>query len=253
MMAKKIKNICIITTERSGSTWLTELLSQHTRIKAFREPYRTKIKVNKEPRLQEITLNQYYRQYAEQTDGHQLLKIKKYLNQLIDQADENNIICFTVHYYHFKRYPELLFWLLFSNFRIVHLKRENSMENILSLAIRQVTKKSHNINGIELPNISVDAQKLVTSMKRHKKNKFIASLLLKCLPIHVKEISYEKILHRTNETIKELHEFAGLDKQDVNAQTNLKKVVNKDYADFITNYEELIKEMKKQKIGYYVT
>jgi LPS sulfotransferase NodH len=130
-MSKKPK-FCVITTPRSGSTWLATLLDSHPQIKSFEEPF---IWRADRPNWTDQEFPTYY-DYKTSVHQKSIFTLFKYLDILNSYKSETdfNIIGFKIMYNQIQENPEVMVKLLLDKYRIIHLIRQNYLDVIISRA-----------------------------------------------------------------------------------------------------------------------
>ena len=241
-MSNKKQKFCVITTPRSGSTWLATLLDSHPQIKSFEEPFIWKAD---RPNWTDTDFPTYY-DYKTNANKKSIFTIFKYLDILnYYQAETNfDIIGFKIMYNQIKEHPEVMLKLLQDNYRIIHLIRQNYLDIIISRTVNKQHHIAHSrIVQSKTRQVMIDTSCLIEDLDRCKRNNKLFYSLLKMMPLKVLEITYESMQQDYNQVLCSVAEFLEVDSDSITFKSDLKRINKGKYADKIANYEQVVETL----------
>ncbi|MBN1557186.1 MAG: sulfotransferase [Lentisphaerae bacterium] len=129
---------CVLSTPRSGSTWLTDLLNMQEGVRACSEVFLREASRAKgsffEERLGE---HEAFDEFYSRTGGRRPYCVWRYLKHLEAGAPECRAVGFKVMYNQLRRIPELWPIVTLRRYRIIHLVRRNVADTVLSREFRR--------------------------------------------------------------------------------------------------------------------
>ena len=240
-MTKKNK-FCVITTPRSGSTWLATLLDSHPQIKSFEEPF---IWRADRPNWTDTDFPTYYN-YKTSQKRKSPLTLFKYLDILDSYKSDNDfdIIGFKIMYNQIQDNPEVMLKLLADNYRIIHLIRQNYFDVIVSRAAKSQHRIAHSTQvQAKAKQVEINTNYLIEDLDRCTRNNKLFSLVLKLLPLKVLEITYESMQQDYNQVLCSVANFLNVSSDSITFKSDLKRINKGDYADKISNYDEVVETL----------
>ena len=241
-MSYKKPKFCVITTPRSGSTWLATLLDSHPQIKSFEEPF---IWRADRPNWTDTDFPTYY-DYKNNTDKKSIFTVFKYLDILNRYRAETdfNIIGFKIMYNQIQDNPEVMLKLLQDNYRIIHLIRQNYLDIIISRTAKKQYHIAHSRTvQSQTKQVTIDTSYLIEDLDRCTRNNKLFSSLLKIMPLKVLEITYESMQQDYNKVLCSVADFLEVDSESIVFKSDLKRTNKGKYADKIANYEEVVETL----------
>ncbi|WP_366524933.1 sulfotransferase [Acaryochloris sp. IP29b_bin.137] len=255
----KKDKFCIITTQRSGSTWFQDLLSCHPEIKVFgelflwrREWERVKTQRGTYKSLwtegNSLPHPSYYR-FANSNFGSRPQIIFQYLDQLHSYQGSHQTLGFKLMYNQLLPRPEILIDLINNEYKIIHLVRANYLDILISKASLQQNnavhfKGSHQSNASE---ISLNSSQLLRDLRVREAIATLIRNILHLLPNRVIEISYESICSDKNSVMDGVIDFLGVPRLDITYNSEFQKVNLGVHRQKISNYEEVLQVLKGSK------
>ncbi|MGB7414143.1 MAG: sulfotransferase [Thermosynechococcaceae cyanobacterium] len=257
----KKNKFCIITTQRSGSTWFQDLLSCHPKIKVFGELFlwrqeweRKKTQPGTCKTLWEkdnlLPHPSYYR-FANSNFGSRPQIIFKYLDQLHTYPESHQALGFKLMYNQLLPRPEILFKLIKDEYKIIHLVRGNYLDILISKASLQQNNAVH-LKGKQESNtseVSLNSSNLLRDLRIRESIATFMKTILHLLPNQVLEINYESICTDKDLAIQSVIDFLEVPKLDITYKSEFQKVNHGAYRQKISNYEEVIEVLKGSKFG----
>lgn len=233
---------CVITTPRSGSTWLATLLDSHPQIKSFEEPF---IWRADRPNWTDTQFPTYY-EYKANSKSKSIFDLFKYLDILNTYQAETDfdIIGFKVMYNQIQENPEIMLKLLLDNYRIIHLIRQNYLDVIISRAAKKQHKIAHSSTvQYKTKQVTLDTSYLIEDLKRCDRNNKIFRSLLKIMPLKVLEITYESMQQDYNLVLSSVADFLNVSSDSITFKSDLKRINKGEYADKIANYDRVLETL----------
>lgn len=160
---------------------------------------------------------------------------EKYLTN--SNYDFQEAVGFKLMYDQLKILPYIEQYLIENNFIIIHLIRENKIEQYLSKIRMKNSKIAHvsNNNSLDFKSISIDKSKFHSFYLNEKKNEELIDFKFRDLTTI--KLSYENIFMKFDDVLSEL---GVSDKNSIEKENLLKKISNKSLKDQINNYNELL-------------
>lgn len=243
---------CLLTTQRSGSTWLSTLLDSHPQIKSFEEPF---IWRKNRPNWQEKSLPTYYT-YKNNTKVKSPLIIFKYIDLLNNYNDEQkNIktIGFKLMYSQILENPELLIKLILDRYTIVHLVRQNYLDILISRASLEQNNAVHSKEiQIKTKQVILNPLLLVQELEKLERNHKIFRTVLKLMPLPVLEITYESLQVDKNKILGSIADFLQVDSTFMGFKSKLKRVNQGGYEEKISNYDQVVEILESTKYAKFL-
>lgn len=240
-MTKKNK-FCVITTPRSGSTWLATLLDSHPQIKSFEEPF---IWRADRPNWTDTDFPTYYN-YKTSQKQKSPLTLFRYLDILDSYKAETDfdIIGFKIMYNQIRENPEVMLKLLADNYRIIHLVRQNYFDVIISRAAKKQHRIAHSKQvQSKAKQVEINTAYLIEDLDRCTRNNKLFRRILKLLPLKVLEITYESMQQDYNQVLCSVANFLDVSSDSITFKSDLKRINKGDYAEKISNYDEVLKTL----------
>lgn len=252
LFVKDETNFLVLSSHRSGSTWVIDVLNNLDRTSAFSEMFLPPAKRVRQNRpffqLQSQTqtyLDESIRSYPAYhyvPDKKRRLRpfsVFSYLDKLYAQ---HGSIGFKLMYGQLAAFPEIWPYVMARGISVAHLVRENTLDIIISHEFRKVTRIAHSIAGEResLPpvQIELDPDATIGRMRHLQRNVNWARKLLDLTHVRHIEVKYEELKQNAANFLP-LFEFLGRGDKDTVPTSNLVKLVKIDYPDLIRNYAEL--------------
>ena len=228
---------CILTTQRSGSTWLKQLLDSHPQVKALGEPFLWR----KERPGWKDTVIDYYYNYKTHNFGIRPWIIFQYLNLLNSYPGDHQAIGFKLMYNQLVLRPEILVKLALDGYKVIHLVRENYLDIAISRASRKKNNVAHleSENKIKIKPVTLDISRLLTDIFIQENMQKKAKKLLNILPLPVLEITYDSLYRSRDKTLSFAANFLGIQSSGIIWDSQNMKINKGDYRQKIANFEEV--------------
>lgn len=247
-MSRKPK-FCIITSQRSGSTWLSRLLGSHPQIRMLKgDPLWV------DPSEYDNDLPRYCN-YKKTTKVPRPWSLFNYFELFENYENESHdLLGFKVMHNHIKRNPDFLIRLLTDNYKVIHLTRRNHLDLIISSEVGN-QYKVYRVKKTDVKNrpVTLDASSILQTFDFLERVYKYSELFLKFAPVPCLEVHYETLAANRDETLSEIADFLEIENNSALFQTDLVKVNNGSYEDKISNYEEVAQVIKESKYAYLLS
>lgn len=227
-------NFVILTTQRSGSTWIVDVLDQCTDTAVYGELFLpTKMKWQ--------AGSSDFPQFFERRQGIRPLTTFNYLNALYRRKGH---VGFKLMYSNIRTYPEIVPYLCWRRLPVIHLVRENVLDTIISSEMGQANGQWHRtaadaaVSTPLITQIKLNPDTLLQRMQwLQQKITFNRNWLRACHLPHL-EISYEALVNDSNEFVR-ITRFLGLSEPATSQTSSFSKIRQSSYVDEIINYSEI--------------
>jgi LPS sulfotransferase NodH len=240
MSAEKTIPFVILTSPRSGSTWLVSLLNQMENTTTFGELFLPR------PRSGKWDTEFAYPRFVEvrKADGrNRLAEAFKYLDALYQKP---GAVGFKLMYSHLRRYPELLAYFLIHQVRVVHLLRKNPLDLLISRALKRKLQQAHRLANeppVEGLQVELNTETLIKKLQIKQRKIKRAQTLLQWSGLHSIEIGYED-LQKDPSTFQTLCQFLSIRTDHVMPESRFQKVRRGSQVQIIKNYSEVKKALE---------
>ncbi|MFT6043760.1 MAG: LPS sulfotransferase NodH [Porticoccaceae bacterium] len=228
-----------MSMQRSGSTWLTDLLNSHKNITAYTELF---LKLGQgAPDWGAYRDIPYWNTYRDESQHvFRPAGISAYLNMVHSQHPESKAIGYKLMYSQFVRYPEILIYLVRKNAAIVHLQRRNTLDVVLSGMAKANRKVAHVTSGtaVEKVKLQVDVPLLKTQITKYERRKKYFGMVLSHLGLRYIDVYYEDLV-KNADSANELLGFLGV--EEINLCSDLVKLNPALHSATIANCREVEK------------
>jgi LPS sulfotransferase NodH len=240
---------CILTSPRSGSTWLSSLLKSHPQIQSFGEAFLWRKKGGWNDKI----FIRYY-DYRQSNSLWRPWVVFKYLDILDNyQGKPHNAIGFKLMYFNILEQPEILLKFIRDRYRIIHLVRENHLDVVISKAIgRQFGVFHTDKTSSQSKQVILNTSSLIRTFYLYSLMHQIAAMFLKLMPLPVLKVTYESLKTNRQETLRSITDFLGVDSQDILFESELKRVNPGSYKEKIANYDQVEKTLINSKYAHFL-
>ena len=232
-------NFVVLSTQRSGSTWVVDMLESHPRVVAYSELFmhggEGKPKWGGEKDLP------YWQTYSR--GKNRVTKpywLWKYLDQAFREREGIDAIGFKLMYSQLTRISRPLMPMLWlKRVRIIHLIRRNALDVVLSKeagAARGGRLHARDGNDVEQVRLNLDTDTLLRRMTLHERAIAGARVRFKKVGLPYNEVVYED-LAADESGFADLFRFLGVDPEPVTS--SLQKLNPTSHEELIENYGEV--------------
>ena len=232
-------NFVVLSTQRSGSTWVVDMLESHPRVVAYSELFmhggEGKPKWGGEKDLP------YWQTYSR--GKNRVTKpywLWKYLDQAFREREGIDAIGFKLMYSQLTRISRPLMPMLWlKRVRIIHLIRRNALDVVLSKeagAARGGRLHARDGNNVEQVRLKLDTDTLLRRITLHERAIAGARVRFKKVGLPYNEVVYED-LAADESGFADLFRFLGVDPEPVTS--SLQKLNPTSHEELIENYGEV--------------
>ena len=194
----------ILTTQRSGSGWLVDLLDDHPSIAAYEELFRvtdTTVARHGATRVPRFELMVGPSTFS--TSAGLVARRHRYVRGLARAHPEARAVGFKLMYDQTRDHPGLVPALALMRARFVHLVRHDSLSAIVSFDIAHARDRWHYHAGerVQPPRVWADTARLLTRLQERDDEIERFRRLLSRLPVPVHEVAYEDLLARRDDVL----------------------------------------------------
>lgn len=233
------RNFIVITTQRTGSSWLMDRLNNIPGTEGHMELF------YHSPRREPPRAGRNdYPRFVESRDaaarGRRPLAVFRYLRGLYGRRSATG---FKMMYSQLREYPEVLAYVALHRLPVVHLVRNNHLDVLISEEIARITGRSHNTvkeaGGRQKPaSVVLDPASVLSGVQRLQKKQQLMRRTLQLLPNAVQEVSYESLCER-EETFASLCRFLRIDPELGAAESALVKRQKAPRSEVVGNYDQV--------------
>ncbi|MBC2840335.1 Stf0 family sulfotransferase [Robiginitalea sp. SC105] len=234
--SKKPLKFLVLTTQRTGSTWLIDRLNHQSEVEGHEELFYAKKRIS--PAMAGCDEYPRFVDKYERIGITRPIKVFSYLNGLYKRS---GTVGFKLMYSQLKAFPEILAYINIRPLRIIHLVRKNHLDVIISSEAAKSTGLFHvsaHEGKTEKVQLNLNTDTLISSIRRLEKNVKKAKIILRLNPCPVLEVAYED-LRRNDEEFNKVCRFLGVCTNDLNLESNLKKRISKKQSEVVSNYTEV--------------
>ena len=228
----------LLSTQRSGSTWMIDMLNSHAKVVAYSELFIGGGRgFPKWGGATDIPLWETYRD-AHAGDVEELI-LERYLDLLFGERN-NQAVGFKLMYEQESAYPGILRHLTAHGGAILHLVRRNVLDVLISretAAARDVyhARRSEKLSPCR---IRLDASTLIDHLTEQASRVETARTRYRNVEPPLMEVCYEELCTE-RDCFSKVLSFLGVDPYVGNLSTSLKKINSESHHDLIENYEEI--------------
>jgi LPS sulfotransferase NodH len=188
----------VLSSQRSGSTWLVSLLNQVEGARAYGELFLKRKKTGVEDHWDEDLNYPHFPEAYARSKQIRPRAVFSFLDALFCQPEAVGL---KLMYTQLQKYPEIMAYLLVHRVRVVHLVRQNQVDVLISRAIKNKIRRAHVMSGDDLPEdirVEINPQKFVGRLERRQKKIETARRLLRWSTLPHLEVTYENLLKDTS-------------------------------------------------------
>lgn len=232
---KKVQKFCILTTQRSGSTWLSTILDSNSIIQGFRELF-----IDREFIFPDTKLSTFLLYQKNNSSKKRPQIIFEYLNELDNYMTEREAVGFKLMYDQLLDYPEIVWKLIKDRYKIIHLVRENYLDAVISGKIKDEQGVAHTKVKIEPKEVYLEPSWLIKKLNKQEAKIKAANIFLNLLPNKILKVTYNDLQTNREKTLQIIGDFLELiPSQEDKFTSELQKINNKSHRQIIKNYEEV--------------
>mgnify|MGYP006301966969 CR=1 FL=1 len=252
-----MERFVLLTTQRSGSSWVIDTLNSHPAVVAYSELF---LRTNKESPTwagdTQVLLFQAFLKRKKQKGFRLPISSKariclKYLESIHPSNDQTEVesVGFKLMYNQMIQNAVcLLFYILTKKPIILHLIRRNYLDVILSEETAQARRMSHARHPVEQVKINLDTRCLVARLKRKERKIKLAHHIFSMLGQHYQRVYYEDLVSGKT-SFRDVLSYIGITMDD-KLSSNLQKLNQGTHRDLIQNYDEVKETLEETRFTH---
>lgn len=244
------EKFCILTTQRSGSTWFSELLNNHEDICMLQELFlrkktRRKGVYSKNPREWPGAPKEkfaHYRNFIDRPEsGVRPISTFRYLNEFGECfSNKYYSVGFKLMYNQLVKQPEVLLKLAVDNYKIIHLIRSNYLDVLISKTRLKKGGSSHAKSKLDMEPVILETSSLLRNISIQRNLNLFFSAALKLFPNPTLEVSYCDLKNNRKGTLESVEDFLGVRRMNFSSyESRLHKMGEGTYKEKIMNYKQV--------------
>ncbi len=236
-LASKARDFLVLTTQRTGSSWLMDRLDHSPELEGHMELFYLHER-REPPRAGSNDYPRFVESRATVARGHRPFAVFRYLENFYARKTAAG---FKLMYSQLREYPEILPWLAWRRLPVVHLIRANHLDVIISERLADATGTSHATveeGGGKPLRVTLDPGELLPRIRRLEGKQRAMRRLLALLSNPCLETTYEDLCSDPG-AFDQVHAFLRIDGALVRGDTRLVKRQRARHEDVIVNYAEV--------------
>lgn len=245
------KSFILLATQRTGSSWVQEMLNSHPQLKVYNELFLPDARGTPiwEPRDVEFATS-----FVEASATPPAIITRRYwtiiyLRRLLDQRGPQ-VVGFKYMYDQVPHSPEVLVYAAVKRVRVVHLIRWNLLDTVISVKMALASRLYHLPTDGRPPipwlasdqadvRIRLDPGELVAELTKLARERRIVRSWLRLTRTPVLEVQYERLVAEPSRFAEILRFLGVADREDPNLSSGLKKLRSAPREDVIENFSEV--------------
>ena len=241
----------VVTTQRSGSSWLVDLLDSHPAARVWSEIFLDR-PLSAQPWTAGLLPPMRFQQYRETVGGVRPFSTLAYLDWVAGLEPRARAFGFKLMYNHWRRYPEIALALVARRYKVVHLVRANAFDAYLSgLRVRE-TGEPHRLEAGSAPPrpLRVDAAACLHYVDRRERSVRRIRRLLGLLRLEVVELDYEALRRNLDGELRKVTGLLGVPGH--RWQSRFQKIVSGRYESLVENWGEVRAALARRGYGSWL-
>lgn len=232
----------LLSTQRSGSTWVIDMLNSHPAVRAYGELLLENGKGKRYGGAMDLEFFDEHLQ-AKRRAGADISAsdaLFKYLDMLYQPISGQQAAGFKLMYGQFGAYPELRAYLKDSHVAIIHLIRSNLLDVLLSKesAVQRNLFHHKGDNDLEQLRFRLDANQVAKRLTESRREINRAKTTFGAFGLPYMEVRYEELTADPSKFADVLN-FLGVRPPDSVLQSALRKINVAPHSELIANYNEV--------------
>lgn len=240
-----MKKFVLLSTQRSGSSWVIDMLNSHLNVSAYSELF---LRASKEhPTWAGATDVVLWNAYWHRTRGNRKIAFLdraqacfRYLDTVYSSQDESmQSAGFKLMYSQLRQHPFLLYsYLLVNRVSIIHLVRSNFLNVLLSEKASLLRNTAHARVEVQRVQVLLQADTLLDSLRKKEWKIKLARVLFSHLGLPYLEVTYEELVADSTR-FSDILDFLGIEGNTRELQSPLTKLNKGSHRQLIANYDEV--------------
>ena len=241
----KINTVVVVGTQRSGSTWLMQVLSQDSKFRVYGEVFREIVSSEfaGDPALKPM---EFFYEYRKKSGNDPV----GYLDTVLgDSADK--VVCFKVMYDQIRRTPSILKVLSRTDVLVINLYRADLLEVVLSKILARRTGVYHADKNMRYSAENVSYRKVFMMLTKECIKKAIFPSIIRRYSQNFVSVSYEELVQDFGILRTKLDDFLEVAVDDPKA-TKWKQTPKNEKYSAIENYQYIKKRYDKSFLRRFI-
>lgn len=237
-------NFVIISSQRSGSRWLVELLDSHPEVSCCEELFIADAKGRLLTQCGSVPVQKFVAARREAKErGRPMPRVGLYLDTIRSANPDSHGFGFKVMYGQLIRHPSIMIHVFRRQYRVVHLVRRHVGESVVSARIKEARGCAHATRRPELTEVSLSPWLIGRKVLKKWLGIRLARFIIGVSPALSMEVSYEDLSTDTLGTLNSVQRFLGVATTDTFASRVVK---GNPYPleDVVTNYNAIRRWMR---------
>ena len=222
----------ILSTQRSGSTWVADILNGVEKVKVYGEQFLP------EKRTWDVGEVDFPRFIEYENHGIRPLSTFRYLDDLYGQVEN---VGFKLMYSQIQQLPETFLYLILKRVKVIHLVRTNYLDVILSTKMAEARGQFHltsSGDSLDTLQVHLEPEYVLQRIRRQQKKVNIFRNFLKMCSISHLEVQYESLL-KNPENFEGIFAFLGFLPSEKMPESRLSRIREGRHQEEILNYEQI--------------
>lgn len=250
-----MKKICILATQRSGSTWVMDSIQHSLGSRSiFGELFLDQPSKSDDPWNEpqgNLEPPVHYHEWRKASKAFPLTAPRLYLSFLELYARGESYFGFKIMCNQLLQKPWLAALLKREGYAVLHLKRQNLLDVYVSIQNQHKIKPHLRRGDLEQTKdfdaISLDPAVVYRHIKGLIRREKAAGFIMKFFGISMETVTYGRLAAGNQSEIEKLNQFVGRP-VDLFSQQGLQKLSRKDTSQKIINYQEVINYLSEKKL-----
>lgn len=247
MTKSVIDTIVLVGTQRSGTTWLMQVLKQEPSFNVFGEVFREirSPQFKGDPALQP---DLFFLEYKDVNSKNTCIG---YVKDVL--AKDNKTTVFKIMYDQIRRNTGLLSLLSSENVLVLNVERYNIFDMALSKCLARRSGVFHAENEIAIESFVLDYNLIYSLMIKEKLKKLVFPSLIRLMSKNYGYFIYEDLLKDFSALCQEIENHLGIENLELNpSDTKWKKTSKSNKNKAILNYDEITNRLSKSLFKKYI-
>jgi len=235
-----MRKFVLLSTQRSGSTWVIDMLNSHPQIKAYEELFLGvwKEKPTWAGAQDVLTWNAFWQCAKERGMAFKPVTYFRYLDGIFTPGERVSAIGFKLMYNQLRHNLPILAYLLVKKVRVVHLIRSNFLNVILSEEAGPIRGIPHTYGQAKKVTVFLDETHLVQRLRWKEAKVRYAKRIFSHLGVPYLEIVYEDLV-ADQDKFGEVLSFLAVPPAPQDLSSALKRLNKSTHQELIGNYESV--------------
>jgi LPS sulfotransferase NodH len=238
MRRRRPERFVLVSTQRSGSTWVVDMLESHPRVTCFGALF---LPTGTGPHPVGAQMPYFCEHLAERGGTSRLgrpLAEWRFLDHVFRSGGDAGSVGFKFMYSQFRLDPWVLAYVALKRIRVVHLIRRNKLDHVISKETAKARGRYHMRVGesFENPKVRLDPAEVLRQLDWEETKVRRAGRVLRALRVPLLEVYYEDLVADPGRYADVLR-FVGVDGSEAELKTSLQKWNRRRYDEAIENFD----------------